>query len=171
MAPRREQSVPKATTVGRVDIRAPRRATPADVPAITSLVAAAFGKYIERIGKPPAPMLADYAALLDDARVWVLAEDDALIGVLVTMARDDHLYLDTVAVAPAAAGAGYGRILLDHAERDARELGFDEVRLCTNEAMTENLSYYPRRGYHETARRVEDGYRRVFFSKGPLRPA
>ena len=39
------------------------------------------------------------------------------------------------------------------------------MRLCTNEAMTENLVYYPRHGYRETGRAIEDGYRRVFFSK------
>jgi hypothetical protein len=31
--------------------------------------------------------------------------------------------------------------------------------------MTENLDYYPRRGYHETHRAEEDGFRRVFFRK------
>jgi hypothetical protein len=39
------------------------------------------------------------------------------------------------------------------------------VRLCTNEAMTENLVFYPRHGYRETGRGIQDGYRRVFFSK------
>jgi hypothetical protein len=40
-----------------------------------------------------------------------------------------------------------------------------EIRLYTNEAMTENLDYYPRRGYRETHRATQDGYQRVFFSK------
>jgi hypothetical protein len=31
--------------------------------------------------------------------------------------------------------------------------------------MTENLAYYPRRGFVEIGRRVEDGFRRVYFSK------
>ena len=39
------------------------------------------------------------------------------------------------------------------------------MRLYTNEAMTENLSFYPRHGYRETGRAVQDGFRRVFFSK------
>jgi hypothetical protein len=39
------------------------------------------------------------------------------------------------------------------------------VRLCTNEAMTENLEFYPRRGFRETGRGVQDGYHRVFFAK------
>ena len=58
-----------------------------------------------------------------------------------------------------------GRRLLQRAERDAIEQGLSEVRLCTNEAMTENLVYYPRHGYRETGRAIQDGYRRVFFSK------
>lgn len=39
------------------------------------------------------------------------------------------------------------------------------IRLCTNEAMTENLAYYLRMGYPETHRAVENGYHRVFFTK------
>ncbi len=44
-------------------------------------------------------------------------------------------------------------------------LGLPEVSLYTNEAMVENLRLYPRLGFVETGRRVEDGYRRVFFRK------
>jgi hypothetical protein len=40
-----------------------------------------------------------------------------------------------------------------------------EIRLYTNEAMTENLDRCPRRGYHETHRSTQNGYQRVFFSK------
>jgi hypothetical protein len=45
------------------------------------------------------------------------------------------------------------------------------VRLVTNELMTENLEYYPRRGYAETGRGTQDGYRRVFFSKAVVATA
>lgn len=48
---------------------------------------------------------------------------------------------------------------------DATELGHNEIRLYTNEAMTENLTFYPAHGYHETTRGLQDGYRRVYFSK------
>jgi GNAT superfamily N-acetyltransferase len=68
-------------------------------------------------------------------------------------------------VAPDAQGHGYGRLLLERAERDAAEGGLAEVRLYTNEAMTENLTFYPRHEYRETGRAVEDGFRRVYFSK------
>ena len=61
--------------------------------------------------------------------------------------------------------AGTVAALLERADRDARELGLSELRLCTNESMTENLEFYPRRGFHETSRGVQDGFHRVFFAK------
>jgi N-acetylglutamate synthase-like GNAT family acetyltransferase len=142
-----------------------RRATVNDVAAIERLVTDAFGKYVERIGKPPAPMIADYSALLGESRIWVVQQRDTIVAVLVTQDHGDHLLLDSIAVAPGAQGGGHGRRLLERAERDAAEQGLAEVRLCTNEAMTENLAYYPRHGYRETGRGIEDGYRRVFFTK------
>jgi GNAT superfamily N-acetyltransferase len=129
------------------------------------LIADAYEKYVERIGRPPAPMTADYAAALEFSRVWVLESNDVIVGALVTEDRGDHLLLETIAVAPVAQGHGYGRLLLDRAEGDAAEFGLTEVRLYTNEAMTENLTFYPRHGYRETGRAVEDGFRRVYFSK------
>jgi N-acetylglutamate synthase-like GNAT family acetyltransferase len=142
-----------------------RRATTADLTEIRQLISDAYTKYVERIGRPPAPMTADYAAALEHSRVWVLESGDAIVGALVTEDRADHLLLETVAVAPDAQGRGYGRLLLDRAESDAAELGLTEVRLYTNEAMTENLTFYPRHGYRETGRAIANGYRRVYFSK------
>ena len=142
-----------------------RRASTADVDAITALVTEAFTRYIDRIGRPPAPMLADYTALIDAARVWVLDDNASLVAMIVVVPRADHVAVETIAVAPGAQGGGHGRRLLERAERDAAELSVAEVRLSTNEAMTENIAYYPRRGYVETGRGVEDGYRRVYFSK------
>jgi N-acetylglutamate synthase-like GNAT family acetyltransferase len=142
-----------------------RRATTADLTVIRQLIADAYMKYLERIGRPPAPMTADYAAVLEHSRVWVLESGQAIVGVLVTEDRGNHLLLETIAVAPGAQGSGYGRRLLERAERDAAQLGVTEVRLYTNEVMTENLSFYPRHGYRETGRAVQDGFRRVYFSK------
>ena len=149
-----------------------------DVGGITQLVVAAFGKYVERIGKPPAPMTADYAELLRTSRVWVIDDGGEIVGVLVTQGHPDHLLLDCIAVAPTAQGAGPGHVLLERAEADLARLkaevsvqrlvegcGLSEIRLCTNQAMTENLEFYPRRGYHETGRGTQDGFHRVFFAK------
>ena len=143
----------------------PRRATHDDVDGIGRVVAAAFDKYVDRIGRAPAPMTADYAELLETSRVWVVDDQDEVVAVLVTRAESDHLLLDVVAVAPTAQGGGHGRLLLARADQDAREQGLPEIRLCTNEAMTENLEFYPRRGFRETSRALQHGYHRVFFAK------
>jgi hypothetical protein len=42
-------------------------------------------------------------------------------------------------------------------------LGLGEIRPYTNEAMTENLSYRRRRGYAETHRAGQHGFRRVYL--------
>jgi N-acetylglutamate synthase-like GNAT family acetyltransferase len=142
-----------------------RRASTADLTEIQRLIADAYTKYVVRIGRLPAPMTADYGAALEHSRVWVLDSGDAIVGALVTEDRGDHLLLETIAVASSSQGSGYGRLLLDRAEGDAAELGLTEIRLYTNEAMTENLSFYPRHGYRETGRALQDGFRRVYFSK------
>ena len=75
------------------------------------------------------------------------------------------LRVENVAVDPLAQHQGIGRRLLEHADREAAALGLDEVRLYTNEAMSENLALYPRLGYREEGRRTEEGFARVYFSK------
>jgi ribosomal protein S18 acetylase RimI-like enzyme len=142
-----------------------RRAGTGDLTAIRELADAAYSKYVERIGRPPAPMTADYAELLQTSRVWVIDRGAELVGLLVTADRGDHLFLDVIAVAPDTQGSGYGKQLMERAELDAAEQGLPEVRLYTNQAMTENLTFYPRLGYRETGRGGQDGYRRVFYTK------
>ena len=143
-----------------------RPATVDDVDGIEQVVHAAFSPYIERIGRPPAPMTLDYRTLVVDThQVEVLVSGAVMAGVLVTVVEPDHLFIDTVAVAPWAQGHGHGRTLLSHTESRARALGLTEVRLYTNAAMTENLRFYPRQGYLEVDRRDDMGFHRVYFAK------
>jgi ribosomal protein S18 acetylase RimI-like enzyme len=143
-----------------------RPAVAADLPDIDRIVGDAYRRYIDRIGRPPAPMTYDYAAAIDgDEHVVVLVDDGAVAGVLVTVTHPDHVHVETVAVDPSAQGRGHGRTLLEYAESQARSRGVGQVRLYTNEAMTENLAMYPHLGYVEVDRRVEDGYKRVYFVK------
>ncbi len=135
------------------------------MPAIRTIVEAAYAPYVQRIGRPPAPVAADYPALVEAGDAWVCVSGGRVVGVLVIRPARDALELENVAIDPACQGRGYGRALISFAERRARELGLPGVTLYTNEAMVENLRLYPRLGFVETGRRVEDGYRRVFFRK------
>ncbi len=141
------------------------RAGTADIAAIEDLVRRAYTKYIERIGKPPGPMLEDYRARVAEGAVWVLREGGKIAGVLVLLPEPDHLLLDNVAIDPDAQGRGHGRSLIAFAEAEAKRLGFAELRLYTHAKMHENVALYPRLGFTETHRAREAGYDRVFFRK------
>ena len=142
-----------------------RRAGPGDVDELGAIAAAAYQKHVCRIGRAPAPMTADYAQAVRDGQAWAALEDGQIVGLAIIIAQPGYLLLDNVAVRPAAQGRGIGARLLALAEEQARGLGLREIRLYTNEAMTENLAYYPRHGYAETHRAEQDGFNRVFFRK------
>jgi len=137
----------------------------ADVPALQRIAGLAYQQYVPRIGRPPAPMTADYSAQVAAGLVWVAVEDGDVLGLLVLHREADHAELENVAVAPAAQGRGVGAALMAHAEAVATGWGLAEIQLYTNVAMTENLTYYPGLGYRETGRGEQDGFQRVFFSK------
>ena len=147
-----------------------RRAQASDAAALRVVATGAYRDYVPRIGRAPAPMTADYAEAIRGGQAWAVVRDGEVVGLLVLAVKPDHLLLENVAVLPSAQGRGIGARLLALAEDQARELGRDEIRLYTNEAMTENLVYYPKHGYTETHRAEQDGFRRVFFSKRLARP-
>jgi ribosomal protein S18 acetylase RimI-like enzyme len=141
-----------------------RPAADEDVPALRVIARAAYEGYVPRIGRAPAPMTADYAQAVRSGHAWVAA-DHEVVGFVILIPQPGYLLLENVAVLPAAQGRGFGARLLALAEDEAHRLGLGEIRLYTNEAMTENLAYYQRHGYIETGRGEEDGFRRVFFRK------
>lgn len=142
-----------------------RPATPADADAVTSVAQAAFERYVPRIGRPPVPMLLDYAEAIGAAKVWVATEDGTIVGFVLLEDQPDALLLDVLAVAPSTQGKGIGAALLDFTEDQARLRGYQRIVLYTHETMTENLSYYPHHGYTETGRETVQNHNRVFFQK------
>lgn len=143
-----------------------RAARATDTAAIEAIVDAAYSTYVERIGKPPGPMLDDYAARIDAGLVCVLEDAEGTVAaIIVLIPKTDHLLLDNVAVRPDRQGNGLGRALIAFAEAEARRLGFAELRLYTHEKMTENIALYARLGFVETGRGQQAGYARVFMRK------
>lgn len=142
-----------------------RAALPKDVRKIEAVIQNAYGKYVERIGKSPAPMTADYGRLIAIGDVWVLEREGALAGLVVLKSAADYLMVGTLAVSTAYQGQGLGSKLLAHAQAQAWERGFTEMRLFTNELMHENLVLYRRVRWPEYDRAEQDGFRRVFMKK------
>ena len=152
----------KATAAEAIHIR---KALTGEAGAVSALVNAAYARYIDRMGKPPAPMLADYDALVAAGVVYVLPGEHEPRAAVVMMPDADGLFLENIAVRPDCQGQGLGRELMDFVETSAREQCLPAVHLYTNEVMIENLAFYTRLGFEEMDRREEDGYRRVFFRK------
>lgn len=143
-----------------------RPATVSDLDAIRGCAAAAYAKYVERIGREPAPMIADFGSLIDNGSLHVeVGNAGELEGYVVFYTRDDHVHLENIAVDPALHGRGIGRRLIEFAEQQAAALGYRRIELYTNARMTENLELYPRLGYREFDRRTEEGFDRVYFEK------
>ena len=141
----------------------PRPATAADLPAIREVVGAAYARYLSRMDRPPAPMLADYGAAVEAGQLWVTGQPVA--GLIELTEAGDALHVGNVAVHPGSQGTGLGRLLMDFAERRAILLGLTRLSLYTNEVMTENQAIYTHLGYREVSRHAEDGYRRVYMEK------
>jgi len=142
-----------------------RAATIADVPVIADIVEQAYRPYIARIGKPPGPMLDDYAARVSEGVVCVLEKEAVVAGIIVLVPAADYLLLDNIVVSPAHQGLGLGRRLLAFAEAEALRRGYREIHLYTHQTMVENQRLYASIGYKETGRRAEAGYDRVFMRK------
>jgi len=140
-----------------------RDATAADVERIRRIARAAFAKYVPRIGREPAPMVADIAAAVAKRQVVVLDINGAVEGYMIARPDGDAYFIDTIAVDPSRQGSGLGRLLLDHASAQARTHGLPVLRLYTNAAMTENITMYGHLGFVETQRTSERGFLRVHF--------
>jgi len=129
-----------------------RSATTDDAARIGAIAQTAYTKYIARLGREPAPMLADFAAEISAGRVVVIETAGVIEGYMIAWPQIDTYFIDNIAVDPARQGQGLGRRLLDHAAREARRRHLPAVELYTNAAMTENLAMYARMGFVETHR-------------------
>src|SRR5262245_278602 len=107
-----------------------RKATAEDAARIGAIARAAYAKYVPRIGREPAPMVADFAAEVAAGHVVVIGTAGAVDGYMIAWPESDAYFIDNIAIDPARQGQG-------------------------NAAMTENLSMYADMGFVETHRAVE----------------
>lgn len=142
-----------------------RLAKPDDASAITDCVNQAYKHYIDRLGKPPGPMLDDYTKVIELHHVHVAEVDRQIAGALVLIRKDTHMLIDNIAVKPEFQRQGLGSALLDLAETVSRSAGYSSIQLYTHELMIENIEMYKRKGYTESEQRLEKGYRRVYMQK------
>jgi ribosomal protein S18 acetylase RimI-like enzyme len=142
-----------------------RRATPADATAIRDLTRAAYAKWVPVIGREPRPMTVDYQNAVVNHLIDLLYADSHLAALIETIPATSHLLVENLAVAPGHQGNGYGRKLMDHAEKLAASLGLSEIRLYTNKLFAANLCFYTRLGYRIDREEAFKGGLAVHMSK------
>ena len=142
-----------------------RPAQPSDAQAMKACVEAAYRHYIARMGKPPGPMLDDYAKVIEQHGATVAEHEEEIVGVLVLIKTEDGMLLDNVAVHPEHQGKGLGRLLIETAESETQRQGYPQLELYTHQCMTENIDMYKAMGYVETERKNVRGYDRVYMRK------
>ena len=142
-----------------------RPATIADAAMIRDLVRSAYAKWVPVIGREPRPMQADYTRAVQEHQIDLVCVGTGIAGLIETVLREDHLWIENVAVRPDAQGKGIGRHLLAHAEDKAIAAGRHELRLLTNAAFAANIALYETAGYVIVKREPFMGGTTVYMSK------
>jgi ribosomal protein S18 acetylase RimI-like enzyme len=140
-----------------------RGATADDAERIGAIARSAYAKYVPRMGREPAPMVADFSAEIAAQRAVVVETAGKISGYMIAWPEADAYFVANIAVDPVCQGEGLGRRLIEHAAAQAGRLGLSAVRLHTNVMMTENLSMYAHIGFVETHRAIENGFHRVYL--------
>ncbi len=136
-----------------------------DLNFVQDCATTAYEKYVERIGKKPAPMIADFESHIRRGEVEIVLWDDKPAGYCVSFNKGDALFIENIALHPAHQGKGLAVMIFEALEVRARQIGLEKLTLYTNEKMHENLGLYPKLGFVETERCQEGGFHRVFFEK------
>ena len=145
-----------------------RLAMTTDVPAIKLIARKSFERYVPLIGKLPAPMNAYFSGHALKETVFIAQSEKkqgSVLGYAIVPQRDGEWLLDNIAVSPEAQGRGVGSALIAACKTFLQKRGVQRYHLHTNEAMEQNLTWYPEIGFVEMARRLEDGFSRIYFIK------
>ena len=98
---------------------------------------------------------------IEKGDLYLYENGNEILGIIVLSAEMDeeyipvkwltpngkNLYVHRLATHPAVWGKGYGRILMDFAEKQARQKGYVSVRLDTFSQNQRNHKFYESRGY------------------------
>jgi ribosomal protein S18 acetylase RimI-like enzyme len=131
-----------------------RKAKKDDLPKVIACATVAYARYRERLGYDLMPLWMDYEPFLEQDALWILEDERRIVGHMVAWPEDEAFLIFNLAVEPEEQHKGFGHQLLAFAEEEARRRGLTQVRLYTNEKMTENIGLYESVGYGIIRRRA-----------------
>lgn len=145
-------------------MRAPvvlREAVDRDAPALVRLMHAAFAEYLGRLDPPSAAHTESIESVrkrLNEGSAVLALVNDQPAGFAFYQPQDTHLYFSRLSVVPEWRRQGVGRALIDYVEAQARQRGFQGVRLGVRVQLPELQARYERLGYQVTRRVAHEGH-------------
>ena len=128
-----------------------RRAQMSDVPELVACVDAAYAPAKQQGIKLP-PVSDGIDQDIRDHLVWVCADNNGIVGMIVVAVKDDLAHLVNIAVHPDAGGKGVARALIDTALTTLRRQNIRRIDLATHVDMAANVALYTHLGWIETGR-------------------
>ena len=139
-----------------------RRAVAEDHEIIIAIAHKAYEKYVERMGKEPAPMR---PVIQKEDVVFVCEDNKQIIAFAILVKINDQIILDSIAVDPPHQNKGIGNNFIKFIEQYLIKQKFDKYQLYTNEKMFENIDWYQKIGFKIFKKVTEKGYDRIYFEK------
>lgn len=124
-----------------------RRATLADVATVRSITRSAYRKWVDVIGREPAPLAANFRLTIQKHMIDLLEDSGDVLGLIEMIPSGKYLTIENIAVNPNAQAAGIGSLLLEHSETVATSLKLKALKLYTNAAFETNIRFYEKRGF------------------------
>ena len=139
-----------------------RKADLEDHEIIIVIALKAYEKYVERMGKEPAPM----RPIIQKEDVVFVCEDNKQVIVFAILVKiNDQIILDSIAVDPSHQNKGIGNNFIKFIEEYLMEQKVNKYQLYTNEMMFENIDWYQKIGYKIFKKVTEKGFNRIYFEK------
>ena len=129
---------------------------------IMAIAQKAYEKYIERMGKEPAPMR---PVIQKEDVVFVYEDNKQVIAFAILVKINDQIILDSIAVDPPHQKKGIGNNFIKFIEEYLMEQKVNKYQLYTNEKMFENIDWYQKIGFKIFKKVTEKGFNRIYFEK------
>ena len=139
-----------------------RSAAKSDHLAINAIALKAYEKYVERMGKEPAPMR---PIIQKEDVVFVCEDNKQVIAFAILVKVNDQITLDSIAVDPSHQKKGIGNNFIKFIEEYLMEQKVNKYQLYTNEMMFENIDWYQKIGFKIFKKVTEKGFNRIYFEK------
>ena len=139
-----------------------RKALVEDYKLINAIALKAYEKYVERMGKEPAPMR---PSIQKEDVVFVCEDNKQVIAFAILVKINNQIILDSIAVDPSHQNKGIGNNFIKYIEQYLIKQKINKYQLYTNEKMFENIDWYQKIGFKIFKKVTEKGFNRIYFEK------